>query len=519
MGAAPRPSRVLPPTTKRGTVALTDQVPPAQRSAAPAAHAVELRKTYGTGQATVHALAGIDVTFERGRFTAVMGPSGSGKSTLMHCMAGLDRPTSGQTLRGRPRHREPRRQGADPAAARPHRLRVPVVQPRAHADRRREHHPAGRPGGEEGGPGVVRLPRRRQLGIARPAVAPAHRAVGRPAAALRLRPGPDQPARPDLRRRAHGQPGLELLGRDAVVPAAVGERVRPVHRHGHPRPPRGVRTRTGSSSWPTARSSTSWPTRRRTRSWSASGRWAPDMWRVTIKGLLAHKLRLALDRAGHRPRGDVHRRDVRPDRHPAQHVRQPLRQHLPARRLPGARRGPVRERRHRHPQPRPRVAPRQGAGGPRRGGRQRLGDRLRAVHRPRRQGRHHRRGTHPRGRVRPQPGDLRAPHRVGPAADDAQRRRHGPRHGAEVRLQGRREGAHPPAGPDPHLHHQRPDTLRHGEQPGRGDAGRLRRPDRAGASWATSASSTTSTSSAHPVRTRPSSSTTSRGCCPTASRW
>ena len=38
--------------------------------------------------------------FARGRFTAVMGPSGSGKSTLMHCMAGLDRPTSGQSLIG-----------------------------------------------------------------------------------------------------------------------------------------------------------------------------------------------------------------------------------------------------------------------------------------------------------------------------------------------------------------------------------------------------------------------------------
>jgi len=81
-------------------VALTDQVPPTQRSDTPAAHAVDLRKTYGTGQATVNALAGIDVTFERARFTAVMGPSGSGKSTLMHCMAGLDRPTSGQTFVG-----------------------------------------------------------------------------------------------------------------------------------------------------------------------------------------------------------------------------------------------------------------------------------------------------------------------------------------------------------------------------------------------------------------------------------
>jgi putative ABC transport system ATP-binding protein len=87
-------------STKRGSVALTEQAPPAPRAATPAAHAIDLRKTYGTGQATVHALAGITVTFERGRFTAVMGPSGSGKSTLMHCMAGLDRPTSGQSYVG-----------------------------------------------------------------------------------------------------------------------------------------------------------------------------------------------------------------------------------------------------------------------------------------------------------------------------------------------------------------------------------------------------------------------------------
>src|SRR6266568_3550163 len=75
--------------------ALNDEV-----TAAPAAHAIDLRKTYGSGQAAVHALACVNVTFERGRFTAVMGPSGSGKSTLMHCMAGLDRPTSGQVFVG-----------------------------------------------------------------------------------------------------------------------------------------------------------------------------------------------------------------------------------------------------------------------------------------------------------------------------------------------------------------------------------------------------------------------------------
>jgi ABC-type glutathione transport system ATPase component len=70
------------------------------QQAAPAAHSVDLRKTYGTGQAAVQALAGISVAFERGRFTAVMGASGSGKSTLMQCMAGLDRPTSGQSFVG-----------------------------------------------------------------------------------------------------------------------------------------------------------------------------------------------------------------------------------------------------------------------------------------------------------------------------------------------------------------------------------------------------------------------------------
>ena len=69
-------------------------------TAAPAARAVDLTKIYGTGETAVHALDGVSVEFGRGRFTAVMGPSGSGKSTLMHCMAGLDVPTSGQTFVG-----------------------------------------------------------------------------------------------------------------------------------------------------------------------------------------------------------------------------------------------------------------------------------------------------------------------------------------------------------------------------------------------------------------------------------
>jgi putative ABC transport system ATP-binding protein len=72
----------------------------AGREASPAARAVDLVRTYGRGDAAVHAINGITVEFERGRFTAVMGPSGSGKSTLMHCMAGLDTPTSGRTFVG-----------------------------------------------------------------------------------------------------------------------------------------------------------------------------------------------------------------------------------------------------------------------------------------------------------------------------------------------------------------------------------------------------------------------------------
>jgi putative ABC transport system ATP-binding protein len=66
----------------------------------PAARAINLTKTYGKGDAVVRALDDITVEFESGRFTAVMGPSGSGKSTLMHCMAGLDTPTSGRTFVG-----------------------------------------------------------------------------------------------------------------------------------------------------------------------------------------------------------------------------------------------------------------------------------------------------------------------------------------------------------------------------------------------------------------------------------
>ncbi len=78
---------------------LTDQTS-TRASVAPAARAVDLVKTYGKGDAVVRALDGVTIEFGHGQFTAVMGPSGSGKSTLMHCMAGLDSPTSGHTFVG-----------------------------------------------------------------------------------------------------------------------------------------------------------------------------------------------------------------------------------------------------------------------------------------------------------------------------------------------------------------------------------------------------------------------------------
>jgi putative ABC transport system ATP-binding protein len=67
---------------------------------AAAARAVDLWKVYGEGAAKVEALRGITTDLIRGEFTAIMGPSGSGKSTLLHCLAGLDKPTSGQAFIG-----------------------------------------------------------------------------------------------------------------------------------------------------------------------------------------------------------------------------------------------------------------------------------------------------------------------------------------------------------------------------------------------------------------------------------
>ena len=57
-----------------------------------------LHKAYGKGEGQVKALNGIDLTIEKGKFTAIIGASGSGKTTLLNMMGGLDIPDEGEVI-------------------------------------------------------------------------------------------------------------------------------------------------------------------------------------------------------------------------------------------------------------------------------------------------------------------------------------------------------------------------------------------------------------------------------------
>lgn len=59
---------------------------------------INLNKIYGKGENKVQALSDINLSIEKGKFTAIIGPSGSGKSTLLNCIAGLDTVSSGKVI-------------------------------------------------------------------------------------------------------------------------------------------------------------------------------------------------------------------------------------------------------------------------------------------------------------------------------------------------------------------------------------------------------------------------------------
>jgi putative ABC transport system ATP-binding protein len=74
----------------------TDPVPPVGDMALIELKGIE--RVFQLGDATVHALAGLDLRIDNGEYVAVMGPSGSGKSTLLNLLGLLDRPNAGAYL-------------------------------------------------------------------------------------------------------------------------------------------------------------------------------------------------------------------------------------------------------------------------------------------------------------------------------------------------------------------------------------------------------------------------------------
>ena len=57
-----------------------------------------ITKVYGTGEAAVHALRGVDLELPTGELVVLLGASGSGKSTLLNILGGLDRASDGDAF-------------------------------------------------------------------------------------------------------------------------------------------------------------------------------------------------------------------------------------------------------------------------------------------------------------------------------------------------------------------------------------------------------------------------------------
>lgn len=69
----------------------------------PVMQATQLWKIYASGDSTIQAVRGVDVTIGEGEMIAIMGPSGCGKTTLLNVLSGIDEPNSGEVMiAGRP---------------------------------------------------------------------------------------------------------------------------------------------------------------------------------------------------------------------------------------------------------------------------------------------------------------------------------------------------------------------------------------------------------------------------------
>ena len=194
----------------------------------------DVTRRYGEGETAVDALRGVSVEVPRGQAHRRDGALGVGQ---VDADAHPRRPRQADLRLGHDRRQgDHDAQGLRPheAPARAHRLRVPVLQPAPDAERGGEHPLAARDRGGEARRGVVRRPgqvRRPR----RPALAPAGRALGRPAAARRDRPRARLAARRGLRRRADGEPRLAHGPGDPRALAPLGRGPRADDRDGHPR--------------------------------------------------------------------------------------------------------------------------------------------------------------------------------------------------------------------------------------------------------------------------------------------
>ncbi|MCL1923442.1 MAG: ATP-binding cassette domain-containing protein [Propionibacteriaceae bacterium] len=104
------PAEETKPTKRRGRKPKTEPAPappaPAktatkrkrQASAGDIIEVSSVSKSFGQVEEKVEALRGVDVVIGQGQLTALMGSSGSGKSSLLHCMAGVESPTTGTII-------------------------------------------------------------------------------------------------------------------------------------------------------------------------------------------------------------------------------------------------------------------------------------------------------------------------------------------------------------------------------------------------------------------------------------